>query len=169
MGEIQYHIVSPNDNDTIRLIADWYLSEWKIPIDKTVQKLNSITAENSQLQVLMTVDRLPVSTGGLYNHVGLIDKMPRFKVYRNWLALVYTTPVQRQKGYGALICNYIQEHAKRIDIDKLYLFTDTAERLYKRLGWTELERLLMGARNIVVMERELQNEKLEKEHLLPID
>lgn len=143
---------------TFQLIADWYLSEWKIPIDKTIQRLRTITTDNSQFQILMTLDGTPISTGGLYDHVGLLDKEPRLKIYKNWLALVYTIPDKRHRGYGALICKHIQDHSKNLGIDTMYLFTDTAEQLYKRLGWNEMERLSMDSRNIVIMRKELRND-----------
>jgi GNAT superfamily N-acetyltransferase len=155
MTKINFQILKPNDQTTFQLIADWYLSEWKIPHDKTIQRLQIITADNSQFQILMTLDGTPVSTGGIYDHVGLLDKEPRFKKYKYWLALVYTTPDKRHKGYGALICNHIQDHAKQIGINTMYLFTDTAEKLYTRLGWTVMERLNLGERNITVMNKTL--------------
>lgn len=158
MSKINFHIVQPNDLITFQLIADWYLSEWKIPIDKTIQRLQTITADKSQFQILLTVDGIPISTGGLYNHVGLLDKEPRLKIYKNWLALVYTTPDKRHQGYGALICKNIQDHSKNLGLDTMYLFTDTAEQLYKRLGWTEMERLATGDRNVVIMKKDLLND-----------
>lgn len=159
MTGINFKIVQPNDTATFQLIADWYLSEWKIPVDKTIQKLQTVTTDASQFQILMSLDGIPISTGGLYNHVGLLDKEPRLKVYKNWLALVYTIPGKRHQGFGKLICKHIQDHSKNLGIDTMYLFTDTAERLYKRLGWTEMERLSMGNRNVVVMNKELLNDK----------
>ncbi len=159
MANIKFHIVTPNDNHTIELIANWYLNEWKIPVDKTIPRLQTITADQTQFQVLMTLDNVPISTGGVYDHVGLLDKEPKFKVYQNWLALVYTTPDKRHQGYGAAICSYIQDYSKHIGLNKIHLFTDTAERLYKRLGWDEMERLKLGERNIVVMKKELLQDK----------
>jgi GNAT superfamily N-acetyltransferase len=158
MDKIEFQMLQPNDLTTFQLIAGWYLSEWKIPIDKTIQKLQTITTNNMQIQVLMTLDGIPISTGGLYNHVGLIDKEPRLKIYKNWLALVYTIPEKRNKGYGALICKYIQGHSKNLGLNTMYLFTDTAEQLYKRLGWTIMEQLKIGDRNVVVMKLDLLND-----------
>jgi GNAT superfamily N-acetyltransferase len=155
MADIKFHILRQDDLKLFQLIADWYLSEWQIPTHKTVQRLQDITADNLQFQVLMLLDDFPIATGGLYDHVGLLDKEPRLKIYKNWLALVYTTPDSRGKGYGALICKYIQDHSKSLGLDKIYLFTDTAERLYKRLNWTELERIQVGNRNVVLMEKNL--------------
>ena len=103
----------------------------------------------------MTLDNIPVTTGGLYNHVGLINKEPRFEIYKNWLALVYTLPDMRHKGFGALICNYIHDYSKKLGVKEMHLYTDTAERLYERLGWNVLERLFVDKRNIVVMKKDL--------------
>ena len=158
MTKIKFQFVQAEDEKTFNLIANWYFSEWNIPIEKTIQRLQKVTTDNFQFQVITTLNDLPISTGGLYNHVVLLDKEPRFKIYKNWLALVYTVPKQRQKGYGALICKYIQEHSKKMGVKKMYLFTDTAEGLYNRLGWTELERLQLGNRNVVVMEKNLNND-----------
>jgi GNAT superfamily N-acetyltransferase len=158
MNEINFQILQPGEETTFEIIASWYLSEWKIPREKTIQRLQTITADSSQFQVLMTVDGAPVSTGGLYNHVGLLDKEPRLKIYKNWLALVYTVPDKRHQGYGALICKHIQDLSQRIGVDTMHLFTDTAERLYKRLGWIEIERLNIGERNVVIMKKDLVND-----------
>ncbi|MBA2249474.1 MAG: GNAT family N-acetyltransferase [Chitinophagaceae bacterium] len=158
MTKIKFQLLQARDEKTFSLIANWYLSEWNIPIEKTIQRLQKVTTADLQFQVIMTLDDLPISTGGLYNHVGLLDKEPGFSIYKNWLALVYTIPKQRQKGYGALICKYIQEHAKKLGLEKMHLFTDTAERLYNGLGWTEVESLQLGDRNVVVMEKNLNND-----------
>lgn len=155
MTKIDFQILQPNDQTAFQLIADWYLSEWKIPRDKTIQRLHTITADNSQFQIFMTLDGTPISTGGLYDHVGLLNKEPRLKIYKKWLALVYTIPDKRHQGYGTLICNYIQDISKEIGLDTIYLFTDTAEQLYKRLGWTEMERVNVGDRNLVIMRKDL--------------
>ena len=155
MTDINIEILKPNDQISFQLIAKWYFNEWKIPINTTIQRLQSITSDISQFQVLMTLDSNPIATGGLYNHVGLLDKEPRLKVHKHWLALVYTNPKNRHKGYGALVCNFIQNRSKQIGVDTMYLYTDTAERLYTRLGWTVMEKIIFGERNITVMSKKL--------------
>ncbi|SRR6266542_4361177 len=157
MATPHFHILKPNDEPTFKLIADWYLTEWKIPLEKTMQRLPDITADPLQFQVLMMLDSVPIGTGGVYNHVGLLDKEPRFAIYRKWLAVLYTIPAQRKKGYGELMCQYIQEHASSIGIDQLHLYTDTAERLYQRIGWSVVERVTVGERNLVIMAKDLQS------------
>ena len=155
MGAIDFQIVQPADRQAMLLIAGWYFSEWHVPVETTMERLQGITADREQFQVLMMLDGRPISTGGIYDHVGLLDKEPGFKIYKKWLALVYTIPEERGRGYGAAICNYIQEHSRLLGFKKIHLFTDTAESLYRRLGWKETERLTVNDRNIVVMEKTL--------------
>ncbi len=155
MTEIEYHLVTPDDSLEIALIADWYFSEWGIPIQTTIDKTKKLTEGNNEFQIVMTLDNKPIATGGLYNHVGLLDKEPRLRIYKNWLALVYTIPENRGKGLGALICNHIQSQAKSLGLKNIYLFTHTAENLYIRLGWQQMERLVLGEKDIVIMKKEL--------------
>ncbi len=157
MDQLKFHIIHSSERETIKLIADWYCSEWNISKEKTIQKIQSFKRDKSQFQVVMTLNDIPVGTGGLYNHVGLLDKEPRFRLYKNWLALVYTVPEKRRQGFGAMLCRFIEHHAMEIGITEIFLFTSTAEQLYKRLGWLVIERLALGTRKIVVMKKNPQH------------
>lgn len=136
-------------------IAEWYLSEWNIQKETTLEKLKQLPSGNFQFQVMMAVDAVPLATGGLYNHVGILDKIPRLAIHPHWLALVYTIPEYRGQGYGALLCGYIEQHAQSLGLKELALFTHTAENLYRRLGWQQAERIAAGGRDIVVMTKML--------------
>ncbi|HQQ99064.1 MAG TPA: GNAT family N-acetyltransferase [Cyclobacteriaceae bacterium] len=155
MSDIHFSIVQPGDTDAFQRIAGWYLEEWKIPVGRTIERLQVITADPTQFQLMMTLDGVPIATAGLYHHVSLLDHAPHLKKFPHWLALVYTIPDQRKKGYGAILCSQIQQIAKAKGVDVIYLFTDTAERLYERLGWHETERIQYGERNVVVMSKKV--------------
>lgn len=155
MKKIKFQIIKPDDNEIIAIIADWYLKEWNIPLEQTVEKTKKLSVDDNEFQVLMTIDNQPIATGGLYKKVGLLSVEPRLSVYKNWLALIYTKPELRGKGLGALFCNYIQKYSKDLGLEEIYLFTHTAETLYQRLGWQELERLTSNWKNIVVMKKQL--------------
>jgi GNAT superfamily N-acetyltransferase len=103
----------------------------------------------------MTIEGLPVATGGIYNHVGLLNREPKFNIYKHWLALVYTVPAFRNKVYGVSLCQFMEKYAAEINITHIHLFTHTAESLYKRIGWQEIERLELAGKYIVVMEKYL--------------
>lgn len=152
---IRFQFVTPEDTAGIQLIAEWYASEWKIPRETSVEKLTQLPFGDHQFQVMLLLNEVPVASGGIYNHVGIVDKVPRLNAHKHWLALVYTLPEYRQQGYGAMLCNYIEEHARFLGLKELYLFTHTAENLYRRLGWEQAERLQAGDRDIAVMRKNL--------------
>ncbi len=147
--------ITPDDTELIGLIADWYFNEWNIEKSTTINRLNDFPDSGIPFQLVMMLDGVPIATGGVYDHVGILDAEPRLKVYQPWLALVYTMPEHRGKGYGALLCEEIQAHTRSTGIGMLYLFTHTAESLYKRLGWEEMERVVLKGKYIVIMKKEL--------------
>ena len=151
MAKINYHILQSDEEDKFNLLANWYYDHWRMPREKTIDKLREVTAGQKQFHVLMYIGNIPVATGGLHDRVSLQDKVPRFNSYKDWLALVYTIPEERGKGYGAQLCSFIMDRAKNIGIEKMYLFTERAESLYKRLGWITLEKLFEGERELTVM------------------
>jgi len=151
MAELKFHILKQEEESTFQLLANWYYDHWQMPREKTIEKLKKVTSSRQQFHVLMTVDNIPIATGGLHDHVSLQDKVPRLNEYKDWLALVYTIPEERGKGYGAQLCNFIMVRAKEKGVEKMYLFTEKAESLYMRLGWTMLEKLFEGERELTVM------------------
>lgn len=153
--DISFQFITPGNTTGITLIAGWYASEWKIPQETSVEKLRQLPAGNSQFQVMMLVEGIAVATGGVYNHVGILDKIPHLNAHKHWLALVYTLPEFRQRGYGAILCEYIQEHAAGLGLKELCLFTHTAESLYRRLAWEQVERMDANGKDVVVMKKAL--------------
>lgn len=155
MNDIDFKLVRPVHTETIQQIADWYLAEWHIPTEKTIQNISTMPESGTPFQMIMTLNGEMIATAGIYHTVALTERIPRFAVYSPWLALVYTVPELRGNGYGAILCQKVNEYAKEMGLKELYLFTHTAESLYKRLGWQLMERLDKAERNIAVMKFEL--------------
>lgn len=155
MYNIYYKTITPADTELISLIADWYFDEWNIDKTVTIDRLNAFSDTCVPFQVVMTLGGSPIATGGVYDHVGILDAAPRLKKFQPWLALVYTLPEYRGKGYGAMLCEEIQARAKTTGANDLFLFTHTAESLYKRLGWEQLERIALKGKDIVIMKKKL--------------
>ncbi|WP_341835525.1 GNAT family N-acetyltransferase [Chitinophaga pollutisoli] len=152
MPGIQLHNLQSADTSLIHLVAEWYFSEWHLPMDATKTMLRAICDDPDQMQVVLLAGGSPVATGAICRHVGLQDRVPRFAGYAPWLARVYTLPEHRRKGYGEKICRYLQSACGELGISRLYLFTDTAEQLYTKLGWVVMERLETGGRALAVMQ-----------------
>jgi GNAT superfamily N-acetyltransferase len=155
MNKISFQLLTIHDKDTIRLIAEWYMSEWNIPVEKTIHDLSHLPVSGIPFQVIMLLDGNPIATGGLYHRVALLDREPTYKKYDPWLALVYTIPENRNKGYGALLCKEIQSMARALGHKEIFLYTHTAESLYKRLDWQEMERTTVAGKQIVIMNKRL--------------
>lgn len=153
--DIDFKRITPADTALIDLIADWYFEEWSIDKATTVERLKSFPNNGIPFQLVTTLNGSPIATGGVYHHVGLLEAIPRLKEFEPWLALVYTMPEYRGKGYGAMLCEEIQARTKTLGTKELYLFTHTAESLYKRLGWEQLERITLKGKDIAVMKKEL--------------
>lgn len=151
MDKIEFRHLAAGDEDLIRSIAAWYHNEWSIPVDHTCRQLSG----KDEMQVLLQVNGEYVATAGIYTTVGIFALAPELKEYKNWMALVYTLPLHRNKGYGSLLCNYIAAYAKQTGSDKLYLFTHTAASLYRRLGWRTFKQINHQEKSIEVMEKVL--------------
>jgi GNAT superfamily N-acetyltransferase len=155
MTNIIYEKVTSADTELINLIADWYFNEWNIDKALTIERLSALPDEGTPFQIVMVLDGSPIATGGVYHHVSILEALPRLKDFQPWLALVYTLAGQRGKGYGAELCEEIQKQSKAMGTKELFLFTHTAEGLYKRLGWQLLERITLKGKDIAVMKKKL--------------
>lgn len=149
---LSIHRLKPEEPQLARLIAGWYLAEWHLPVAQTTERLQQIISDPVQLQLLLFDGDEPVATGGIYHHVGLLDRVPRLRIYRHWLALLYTMPEHRQKGYGTALCRALVNATADLGMSELHLFTDTAVAFYSKLGWTQKELLQIGGRSVMIME-----------------
>lgn len=153
---IKYTKINQEHIAYINQIADWYLAEWSIPKHKTIDNLTNNSTQNIIFQLLMLDDVKPIGTGGLYNKVGIQSKIEKYKNYSPWVALMYTTPATRGIGFGAKLLQQIEFNALQKGFNEVYLFTHTAESLYKRQGWCEIDRYDFDDKNIVIMKKELK-------------
>ncbi len=140
--------------ETIPLIARWYFEGWGFDISQTSVKLNQYT-HSIPLQIVGFVDEEPVVTAGIYNEVNLLRFEPQYKKYQSWLSLLYTIPSMRSRGIRGLMLDYMDRLLFKMNISQYYLYTNTAEQLYLRKGWVELERIIYQNKDTVFMIKEL--------------
>lgn len=155
MPDIQYHRITSEDSTILNEIAKWYFNEWQMDPATTIPRISNFPATGVPLHLLMTVDGIPVATGGLADHVSLMHEAPHLTMYKPWLALVHTHPEHQNKGYGTMLCIHLEKLAKEQGIKEYFLFTYTAEKLYIKLGWEVMERFMARGKNMVVMRKEI--------------
>ena len=72
-----------------------------------------------------------------------------------WLAGVYVEPTYRGKGYALRMVSELEALAKAAGIDRLSLYTRTAEGLYQKAGWAITETVERKGKVYSVMRKTL--------------
>ena len=149
--------VKVNDIKLITRLANWYFEEWGIPKERTLSRLVNHLNDDALVQLVLKEGNRIIATGGLFNNTGLTLILPKYKALSPWIAQLYTDKPYRSKGYGSILLKMLEEYALKSGFTQVYLYTSTAERLYKRCGYVQMERLRYRDANTVVMEKNLGN------------
>jgi GNAT superfamily N-acetyltransferase len=148
-----------NHRQFIPEIADLTYGEWgdllrAANIGK--EQLTELLAERA------TTDRLPItvvalSDGQLVGTGSIKMAEPGTKPGLSpWLAGMYVKEAYRGSGVGAQIVARLEAIAKELGVDAMYLSAGKAEALYRRLGWTVMERLdSYGVKEVALMTKTL--------------
>ncbi len=72
-----------------------------------------------------------------------------------WLASVYVKQGYRKKGFGSALVTRIEQEAKSLGTDTLYLYTPSEAPLYEGLGWSIMEQCEYKDTAITLMSKSL--------------
>jgi GNAT superfamily N-acetyltransferase len=75
-----------------------------------------------------------------------------------WLGGLLVLPEWRNHGVGTMLMYRATEEARRLKVPRLYLWTHSAERLYRKLGWQVVERSDYFGKEAVVMQMDLSRQ-----------
>jgi len=134
-------------------IAKWYNEEWETPIEKTIKRLSNQPNDDVLFQLVLSQGEEIIATGGLCNEVNLLNVHPEFRKLGPWVALLYTDKEHRGNGFGKALLEQIESHASHCEINKIYLYTFTAESLYRRSGWKPIATVRYKNQDTLVMEK----------------
>jgi GNAT superfamily N-acetyltransferase len=138
------------------VVAGWIFDEWGAEMSGST--FDSVQSEFSQhlnrdripLTMLALSEGLPVGTASIFLH----DMDTRMEL-TPWLAAVYVLPEFRGQGIGSQLVRAIEETGKRLQLERLYLFTPDREAFYARLGWSLLELAEYRNHTNVIMTKSL--------------
>jgi GNAT superfamily N-acetyltransferase len=99
---------------------------------------------------VLLVDDEPVGTASITAHD--LEERPDLTP---WLAGVFVVPEARGQGYAGQLVAAVEEEARRASISTLWLYTNTAERIYARVGWRTVETILHDGKPHALMRRDL--------------
>jgi GNAT superfamily N-acetyltransferase len=72
-----------------------------------------------------------------------------------WLGGLFVRRPFRRRGIATALCTVVEEKARALGFDRLYLFTPDQQALYARLGWSTVERVDWRGRGCDLMVKAL--------------
>ena len=75
-----------------------------------------------------------------------------------WLADVFVKPGYRGRGLATSLIRRIESEAKSAGIDRLYLYTPDAAKLYKNLGWRIFEECQYKGVDVLIMVKRIEEQ-----------
>jgi GNAT superfamily N-acetyltransferase len=144
--------------DSIIQIAQWYYAEWKGIYEASglsFEDVKTAVAERTNtgtipLAVVALDDKRIVGTGCLKTH----DMDTRIEL-TPWLAGIYVERTLRRKGIGSMIVSCLDDIAKKLGMQRLYLYTPRSTIFYARLGWVENVITTYKGQHVAIMEKKL--------------
>ena len=142
--------------DLIPRLAKWHWGEWghltpDRPMGEWTDRLRKRTyRDRIPLTVVAFDEDQAVGLASLVHY-----DMDTRKDLSPWLAGVYVQPAYRGCGFGAALVMAIEQHASALGVETLYLYTNSAQGLYTKLDWAEIEREPYRGREVVIMSKRL--------------
>ena len=100
---------------------------------------------------MLLADDEPVGTASLVAHD--LDERPDLTP---WLAGVVVAPHARGQGHAARLITAVEDAAANAGFPMLWLYTNTAERVYARAGWELVETIQHNGKPYALMQRLLR-------------
>ena len=114
----------------------------------------------------MNTDRLPLTLVALHGGdlVGMVSlkfhDMDTRPDLDPWLGGLLVLPEWRNRSVASMLMHRAVEEARKLNVPRLYLWTPSAEGLYRKLGWQVVERTEYCRRKAVVMSISLSPARL---------
>jgi GNAT superfamily N-acetyltransferase len=142
--------------DFIPKLAEWFYQEWfKLYPGKTINDVETAIGERTNR------DPIPVALIALEGAelVGTVclkthDMDTRLDLWP-WVAGLYVAQAWRRRGIGTALVKAMEQKAKAFGIQKLYLYTPSAESFYLRMGWRTTETTEYHGARVTIMEKEI--------------
>lgn len=121
----------------IPVMAAWFHREWgHFYPERSLQDVEQLIAERTH------TDRIPLTLVA-YDDEELVGSvclkqydMDDRRDLTPWLAGLYVKASRRGEGIGRQLVAAIEQRARELGIETLYLFTPASEGFYRQLGWT---------------------------------
>jgi GNAT superfamily N-acetyltransferase len=136
-------------------LAEWQFEEWDSILGQ------SLESRITKLKTHFNRDKLPIAwvahaDGQLLGSAALrLHDLDGREDLGPWLGGVIVGAQFRRQGIGAALCATVEEKARSIGIETLYLFTFDKQAWYSGMGWRLLERCVWRGFTVDVMFKRL--------------
>jgi GNAT superfamily N-acetyltransferase len=139
--------------DLAPIVAAWLVDAFGHPGGRTLEEMTSLILASprgpEETFVLFDQDK-PVGTASLAH-----DDLESRRDLTPWLAGVFVEPSSRGRGYATALVRQVEAFASSALVTTLWLYTWTAEPLYRRLGWHRVGLEKDRGQEVVLMARDL--------------
>ena len=149
--------------EAIPQIASWYFEQWGHRLEDS-----SPGDIESKLRGSLNRDQLPLLILAIQNEevMGVAElKFREMDIYpekEHWLGGVYIPLEHRGKGIASQLVRQALRIAKTLGVSTLFLQTEKSDGgLYSSLGWSPVEQLNRRGLDVLVMEKNLDDERTE--------
>ena len=145
----------PPDPAVVAEVAGWHHLEWshfsqRTLTDRIREFDEHLSQEAEPLTVLAWQDSKPVGSASL-----LVHDMEIHPDWSPWLGSVYVLPSHRERGIGSMLCQQIEQEARRLGKERIYLYTPDRAPFYQRMGWNLLEEIEYKGEQVTLMDKVL--------------
>ncbi len=145
-----------NHRDLVPIVARWHWDEWGADYSDS-----SLEEWTRQLASKTRTDGLPCSwiafvdgdpVGSVALELDGVEPRPELKPD---LGGLFVLPPYRNRGIGSALVQACEAGAREFGVQDLYLYTESAETLYSRLGWETIERTRFLGQPAAIMRKSL--------------
>jgi ribosomal protein S18 acetylase RimI-like enzyme len=143
MDNIQIHYLA-DKKEHINACSAWAYGRWGVQkenssLEQTIKKFTEGAQKDAlPLTLIATTSdtNLPVAMASLWKEDGDVwpDKTP-------WIASVYTLYRYRDLGLATRLIKELEQVAKNLNYDEIFLQSGSAKNLYIQMGYKELENI----------------------------
>jgi GNAT superfamily N-acetyltransferase len=139
--------------DLVDVVARWHWDEWG-----HTDPGGSLQSWTEGLRQRTNRDRIPATyvaldEDELLGSVTLVEHDMSTRLDLSpWLAGVYVKPERRGQGVGSALVRHATECAAQMGVQRLYLYTRSAQGFYEKLGWQHLAEDHYEGRRVSIMQ-----------------